>query len=130
MRETLGITKQILNKMNNLTINIGLNVNNNEPREQKAFTLKVLNRLFDWEQYKFKVVEGGQWDGKHERVLIVSVNVGDLKHHAVKMLLSNLCIDLEQDAVSFKLNNEGSIVFDPLYTGKTFNFSEEKFINF
>lgn len=116
--------------MNNLTINIGLNVNNIEPKEQKAYTLKCLNRLFDYKQYNFKVVEGGEWNENKERVLIVSVNVGALNKHAIKFLLSNLCINVEQDAIAYKLNNEGAIVFDPLYTGEIFNFSEEKFINF
>lgn len=114
--------------MNNLTINIGLNVNNVEPKRQLDYTISILLRTFT--SFVHKINEGGQWNDNKERVVVVSVNVGSLNLYAIKMLLANLCIDLEQDAIAFKLNNEGNIVFDPLYNGKTFNFSEEKFINF
>lgn len=114
--------------MNNLTINIGLNVNNNEPKEQYSYTLNALLRTF--KTFVHRIDEGGQWNQNKERVFVVSVNVGSLNLHAIKILLTNLCIDLEQDAISFKLNNEGQMVFDPHYKGKIFNFSEEKFINF
>lgn len=116
--------------MNNLTINIGLNVNNNEPKEQEAITRHNLARLFNWEQFNFKVVEGGQWDDKHERVAIITLNVGALKLHSLKLILSWLCTELNQDAISFRLNSLGHIVFDPLYMGEIFKFNEEKFIDF
>lgn len=116
--------------MNNLTINIGLNVNNNEPKEQLLFTFINLDKLFNGKEYQYKILEGGQWNNNKERVVIVELNAGSLNLFSIKLLLSWLCTELNQDAISFKLNNEGHIVFDPLYMGKIFKFSEEKFINF
>lgn len=113
--------------MNNLTINIGLNVNNIQPKRQYHNTTLYLNRLFN--NTTIKICEG-EWKGIKEKVIIASINAGELNSLSVQLLLSWLCTELEQDAISYKLNNEGRIAFDPLYTGEQFQFNEEMFINF
>ena len=115
--------------MNNLTINIGLSTqytNTYYYDNQLIETKKYLSKLFDF----LFVISEGTWYNTKEKTLVCAVNVQDIKIHTVKILLSNLCIDLNQDAIAFKLNNEGHIVFNPLYTGEQFEFSEEKYQNF
>ncbi len=114
--------------MNNLTINIGLNVNNYEPINQKEITLKTMLKIFS--PTLSKTVETGEWNGNKERVQVYTINAGELDSQGLKLLISWLCIELNQDAISFKLNNEGYIVFNPLYMGEQFRFDNEKFLNF
>lgn len=114
--------------MNNLTINIGLNVNNNEPNNQKELTLKTMLKIFS--PTLSKTVEGGEWNGIKERIQVYTINAGELNSQGLKLLLSWLCVELNQDAIAFKLNNEGRIAFSPFYNGEKFQFNNEKFLNF
>jgi hypothetical protein len=116
--------------MNTITINIGLNINNIEPKEQEEITTHNLINLFYLAMYNTRIIEGGEWQGIKERTVISCFDIGDLKPFAIKLLLSWLCTELNQDAIAFKLNGEGYMAFNPLYTGEQFEFSEEMFQNF
>lgn len=115
--------------MNNLVVNIGLNVGNLEPNSQAHETLSKFLELFHVKSNGFKVGKG-VWEGATERVLVFRTNVGGVSKLAISAILSMLCVILKQDAISFKLNGEGSLAFNPSYEGEKYTFNEEYFINF
>lgn len=120
--------------MKNLIINIGLTVGTIEPTDQLEKTRNLINELFDFCNINYRV-ESGQWLNDEgvlidERVFIVRVNVGSLKKSAVELLLTSLAILLYQDAIAYKLNGEGHLVYNPAFGGELQDFNQEFFKEF
>lgn len=118
--------------MKNLIINIGLNIGTVEPEDQLQRTLDLLKELFTIDVFK---VDEGQWINEEgetitEGVIVVSVNVGGLKESAINLLMISLAIQLYQDAIAYKLNGEGNLVYNPAYVGNKFSFDQEFFKEF
>lgn len=92
-------------------INIGLNVNNKEPKNQLKKTLSLLNGLVNYR------IESGNYNGVKERTLVAVV---DKKNDYI-----SLCSLLQQDCIS---TSEEILYYNPLFTGTEQEFNSELFI--
>ncbi len=124
--------------MKNLVVNIGLNVGKSEPYNQAFETLLGLQRNFEFGVDDFDT-EKGTWEHEEEdgvrttieeRVLKVRIKVGRMTKHAINGILSNMALDLDQDAIAYILNGVGSIAYSPMYTGERYEFNKDYFKTF
>ena len=118
--------------MNNLTINIGLMVGTIEPTNQLELTRDFISSLFKNVNY---IISNSNWLNEEgivieERVAVFSINVGDLKPEAINLLLISTAILLYQDAIAYKLNGEGYLVYNPAFEGELQDFNQEFFKEF
>ncbi len=116
--------------MKNLEINIGLNVGTIEPVYQGSTTLDTLQRYFEIGVHDFNI-DKGTWETEdgaiNERIFKVAINVGNMTAKAINFILSNIALDLDQDAIAFRLNGVGQLAFNPMYTGEQFEFNNDYF---
>lgn len=80
-------------------------------------------------QIKLSENGGGNWE--KERVAILEINLDDkaFTKDFITYALRELCYSLRQDAIAYKLDGVGSLVFHRNYKGERFKFSEEFFQN-
>lgn len=114
--------------MNNLIVNIGLNVGNNEPINQLFKTKEVINDFFNQDFIKNASIETSEWEGVKERTFVFKAKVGILNKRAIAEILSIMAYELNQDAIAFKLNGEGCIAFSGSYVKEIYSFNENFFI--
>ena len=117
--------------MKNLVVNIGLNVGNVEPKHQLILTVDVLAHLFNFRFEDWRIHKG-QWqddegDIIEERVYAVQINVGNLTIVAINNILEAVCEGLNQEAIAFKLNGVGHVVYNSGYKGERFEFNSGYF---
>jgi hypothetical protein len=107
-----------------ITLNIGLNNNplgfEETVNEVKEHGLKVKN---------FKRVIS-EYQGNEEPTAVVngSIYLGDIDD--VHALVQNLCIDLTQECIAYKINRfMGKIAFNPRMDVTKFDFDQQYFID-
>lgn len=116
--------------MKNLVVNIGLNVGKSEPYGQAKATLDVLSYAFDFHSNDYSL-QTGQWETEEgvieERVLVAQINAGMLTPLSVSLILGEICNTINQEAIAFRLNGVGHVVFHKDYQGERFEFNENYF---
>lgn len=103
--------------MNKIEINIGLN-NNPLPASE-------ILKYFDISDEHN--VQLGEWVGADEPTLVIEIN-RDIEYYRVKMFIINLTKRLTQEAIAFRFNGVGEIVFNENYTGERYPFDEAYFL--
>lgn len=110
--------------MNKLILNIGLNVNGVENYRQLSKTLEKISEYFDVSDLRIDNSNETNSDWKVERVLIVEAAPYIIEPSNV---LKHLAEKLNQDAIAYKYNGEGNIVFSKTYIGEKFQFNNQYF---
>lgn len=117
--------------MNYLEINVGLNVGSIEPSNQSYNTIEELSKMFNFGVHDFRIDTGEWWTKEEgevvERTLVVGVDGGKLTSLSISLILTNIAIILNQDAIAFRLNGEGYMVYNPKFEGVKVEFKEEFF---
>ncbi len=122
--------------MKNLVVNIGLNVGNVEPLFQLKKTTDTLESAMTFNT-KDARIHTGQWESVEEdgtrtiideRVLVVRVDVGEMTALSLAIIFEAICSSTKQDAIAFKLDGVGHIVFNKDYTGERFEFNPNYFV--
>lgn len=108
--------------MNKIEINIGLN-NNHFPAEE---IIRDLKSCFFHSEVETQV-QTGEWEGGEEPTLIVELltEVGEIEIREFVLFYTVL---LTQDAIAFRFNGEGELVFNENYTGERYPFDEQYFL--
>lgn len=108
--------------MNKIEINIGLN---NNPFTNEEI-IRGLNSYFEGSEIKTQV-QTGEWDGGDEPTLVVELfsKVGrvELREFVVFFTMA-----LTQDAIPFRFNGRGELVFHKNYKGERYPFDEAYFL--
>ncbi len=112
--------------MKEFVLNIGLNVGYIEPRIQEDSTLFHVEQLFG--NMVTEIVDNNSGDWGKERVCKV---YGKTKLDLITFLkeLQKLAQNLKQDAIAFKYDGYGHIVFNRNYKGEFYEFNQDYFIN-
>lgn len=106
--------------MNKIEMNIGLNNN--------PFTAQEIVSVFTSMYQSIKHnVQVGEWDGADEPTIVMEFYsnepVNDLRN-----LTEALTDTLTQDAIAFRYNGVGELVFNDNYTGERYPFDEAYFL--
>ena len=110
--------------MNNFDLNIGLNVGYIEPRIQEDRTNYHVNQSFGRLGLSVEVKDGLGGDWGTERVMIVKGET-TLSLPQLRRELISMCARLHQDAISYRYNGIGDIVFNESYSGEFYEFDKE-----
>lgn len=103
--------------MNKIEINIGLN-NNPLPASE------ILKYFDISDEHNIQL---GEWVGADEPTLVIEIN-RDIEYYRVKMLIINLTKLLTQEAIAFRFNGVGELVFNESYEGERYPFDEAYFL--
>ena len=109
--------------MNKIEINIGLN---NNPVTAKILTLFV-NASFVGRRSAKTEIQIGEWEGADEPTLVVEVFSTE-SQFVIKELVETLVEVCTQDAIAFRFNGDGELVFNDNYTGERYPFDENYFL--
>lgn len=108
--------------MNKIEINIGLN---NNPKTAERIT-HLLNGYFGGRELKTQI-QTGEWEGADEPTLVLEV----FSTHT-QLVISELVEDLvdicTQEAIPFRFNGVGELLFNDTYTGERYPFDEQYFL--
>lgn len=112
-----------------ITLNIGLNIGDKKWTKQQA--LEQVKVYFMPEHYK---VSQGEYNGKPESTLIVSVFISGHKELSAINDVQKLCVTLQQDCIALKIGEDltganGTLVYHPRYKGERQAFKNELFIH-
>lgn len=115
-----------------LILNIGLN-SKDAVEDLTTLSRTILNTslVFLEIPVQIKLSENGGGNWEKERVAILEINL-DKEFHTecfVEYSLLDLCLILKQDAIAYKLDGIGGLVFNKEYKGERFKFNEEYFQN-
>jgi hypothetical protein len=103
--------------MNKIEINIGLN--NNPYTADEILELLMLKVKSE--------VQLGEWDGADEPTLVIEVT-SDHEYFRIKSVITSLVRVLTQEAIAFRFNGVGELVFNENYTGERYPFDEAYFL--
>lgn len=106
--------------MNKIEMNIGLN--NNPCTAQEI--VSVLASSFGSLKHNVQI---GEWDGANEPTLVIEVLV-EYEYFRIKPIVARLVHFLTQDAIAFRFNGDGELVFNDSYTGERYPFDEKYFL--
>lgn len=98
------------------TINIGLNVGQQDPAGQLKKTIKLIQP----EQFTIKT---GEWQGVTERTLIAKIGAKKFRE------LESICNELQQEAIAYKAGRRTGLIFNTGYTGERYQFNQNYFNN-
>ena len=98
------------------TINIGLNVGQQEPAGQLRKTIKLI-------QPKQFTIQSGTWQGITERTLIAKIGIKKFRE------LESICNELQQEAIAYKAGRKAGLIFNTGYTGERYQFNQNYFNN-
>lgn len=106
--------------MNKIEINIGLN---NNPCTAQEIVMPFV------EMYKSIAhsVKMGEWAGADEPTLVMEFYTED-KFSKIHTILLGLTQTLTQDAIAFRFDEIGELVFNENYTGERYPFNEKYFL--
>jgi hypothetical protein len=108
--------------MNKIEINIGLN---NNPKTAERIT-HLLNLYFGGRELKNQV-QIGEWEGADEPTLVLEV-FSTHTQLVISELVEDLIVLCKQDAIPFRFNGVGELVFDEDYKGERYPFDEAYFL--
>ena len=111
--------------MKKVVVNIGLNIGNEEPKQQLSRTLTTL--LGRFALTSLRVEEVGVYKGKEERTLVAYFETSSLENLIEGLV--DACHSLNQEAIAYKLEGVGAVVFNPRYEGEQFPFDQQFFID-
>lgn len=103
--------------MNKIEINIGLN-NNPLPFNE------ILKYFDTRDEHEIQI---GEWKGADEPTLVIEIN-RDIEYYRIKMFIINLTRFLTQDAIAYRFNGVGELVFNEDYKGERYSFDENYFL--
>lgn len=112
--------------MNKIEINIGLN-NNPYKAEQ---IIDLLNGYFYGNNLQPDIktdIQTGEWDGGDEPTLVVEV-FSNNRQLVISELVYDLAAVCTQDAIAFRFNGVGELVFNAEYKGERYPFDEAYFL--
>jgi hypothetical protein len=103
--------------MNKIEINIGLNNNPQKPEGiLKYFGIDLRHE-----------VQLGEWDGADEPTLVIEFT-DEIGYDRIKSLIQFFVVNLTQEAIAFRFNGVGELVFNENYTGERYPFDEAYFL--
>ena len=108
--------------MNKIEINIGLNNNPSTVEE----IIRDLNSSFEGSEVKTQV-QTGEWDGGDEPTLVVEL-FSDINKLELREFVEFYTIFLTQEAIPFRFNGVGELVFNESYEGERYPFDEKYFL--
>lgn len=108
--------------MNKIEMNIGLN---NNPSTAERLT-GALQSYFEGSTVRTQV-QTGEWDGGDEPTLVVEL-YNDISEFELREFVVFNTIALTQDAIAFRFNGVGELVFNDNYTGERYPFDEKYFL--
>jgi hypothetical protein len=111
--------------MKNIVVNIGLNIGAEEPQQQLSRTLTCLLGYFALTSVR--VEEVGVYKGSEERTLVAYFEASS--EESLVEALAYWCRDLKQEAIAYKVNGVGEIIFSTRYEGEQFPFDQQFFID-
>lgn len=106
--------------MNKIEINIGLNNNPCTAQENVMYFVSLYTSV------KHNV-QTGEWDGADEPTVVMELYTNE-SINDVRNLLEVLTEILTQDAIAFRFNGDGELVFNDNYTGERYPFDEKYFL--
>jgi len=107
--------------MNKIEINIGLGNNPFTSDEVKLFLVKLLGKCT---QIQLQV---GEWEGADEDTLVFEIYT-DIELDELREYIDFMTIIFEQDAIAFRFNGTGELVFHEDYKGERYPFDEAYFL--
>lgn len=113
--------------MNKFDLNIGLNVGYIEPKIQEGATLHWINQFFGRIGLSVDIKEGLGGDWGTERVAVVRGET-NLTIPQMRRELADLCRILRQDAIAYRYEGIGDIVFSEAYKGEFYEFNNDYYI--
>ena len=111
--------------MKKVVLNIGLKVGAEEPKQQLSRTLISLLGYFALTNVR--VEEEGIYKGSEERTLVAYFDSSS--EESLVEALAYWCRDLKQEAIAYKYEGVGGIVFSTSYEGEQFPFNQQFFID-
>lgn len=108
--------------MNKIEINIGLNNNPSTAEE----IIRDLNSSFEGSQVHTQV-QTGEWDGGDEPTLVVEL-FSDISEFELREFVVFNTIVLTQEAIPFRFNGVGELVFNENYKVERYPFDEKYFL--
>lgn len=108
--------------MNKIEINIGLN---NNPATAESITI-FLNAYFRGRDFKTDI-QVGEWEGGDEPTLVVEV-LSTESQLVISELVEDLVDICTQEAIPFRFNGEGELLFNDNYKGERYPFDENYFL--
>ena len=106
--------------MNKIEINIGLNNNPCTAQENVMYLVSLYTSV------KHNV-QLGEWDGSFKVTAVTEFYTNESVND-VRNLLEVLTEILTQDAIAFRFNGVGELVFNENYTGERYPFDEAYFL--
>jgi len=108
--------------MNKIEINIGLN---NNPVTAESITI-FFNLYFRGREFNTDI-QVGEWEGGDEPTLVVEV-LSTESQLVISELVKDLVDIFTQEAIPFRFNGVGEMVFNDTYTGERYPFDEKYFL--
>lgn len=116
--------------MKTVVLNIGLNNKDNKEDVTTLYkTIREVSLGFSQPIDNIKLSDDGGGDWDKERVAVIKMEIQDMGEPYILDVLEYLCTKLSQDAIAYKINGIGFMMFNKEYTGERFPFKEEYFIN-
>ena len=106
--------------MNKIEINIGLNNNPCTAQENVMYLVSLYTSV------KHNV-QLGEWDGGDEPTLVVEL-FSDINKLELREFVEFYTIFLTQEAIPFRFNGVGELVFNESYEGERYPFDEKYFL--
>ena len=106
--------------MNKIEINIGLNNNPCTAQENVMYLVSLYTSV------KHNV-QLGEWDGADEPTIVIEFYTKE-SINDVRNLLEVLTKILTQDAIAFRFNGVGELVFNEAYEGERYPFDQAYFL--
>ena len=107
--------------MNKIEINIGLN---NNPYTAQEIVSAFVGYLTSVKHN----VQVGEWEGADELTVVMEFSVQNVSVEKVRNMLKSLTDVFTQDAIAFRFNGDGELVFNENYTGERYEFDENYFL--
>ena len=106
--------------MNKIEINIGLN---NNPFTAQEIVMPFVSSYTSVKNN----VQVGEWEGADEPTVVMEFYT-DSSQNDIRVMIQGLVYVLTQDAIAFRFNGDGELVFSSHYTGERYEFDENYFL--
>lgn len=111
---------QHLEIMNKIEMNIGLN---NNPYTAHDIVTRFVSAYTSVKHN----IQVGEWDGADEPTLVMEF-YSESSLENMRAMIQGLVYVLTQDAIAFRFNGDGELVFSSHYTGERYEFDENYFL--
>lgn len=113
-----------MENMNVFQLNIGLNNN--------PYTFETITRALVY-SFEGEIVatreDMGEYIESPEPTLVAKI-ITALDEESAKILVGAMCMKFTQECIGMKLNEEGTLVYNPEFEGEQYTFNPEYFIEF